>query len=174
MLEGDTTAAREDWRWPCHVSSLACSKAVCRQLKASIASDVVRGARAYPFQLAPSPSSSLPPKSDGRHLGREREGVKERPAPRALARSSEEGGSMRRSLLLMISRPWFLEDRSPKVTVEIGALSVGFSGLEEGRGRGQGVTNQETSKHVLAAAPNSLRRRTRKLWREAWKRRVSS
>ena len=70
---------------------------------------------------------------------------------------------MRRSLLLMISRPWFLEDRSPKVTVEIGALSVGFSGLEEGRGRGQGVTNQETSKHVLAAAPNSLRRRTRKL-----------
>ena len=83
---------------------------------------------------------------------------------------------MRRSLLLMISRPWFLEDRSPKVTVEIGALSVGFSGLEEGRGRGQGVTNQETSRHVLAAAaPNSLRRgRTRKLWREAWKRRVSS
>ena len=34
---------------------------------------------------------------------------------------------MRRSLLLMISRPGFLEDRSPKVTVEIGALSVGFS-----------------------------------------------
>ena len=33
---------------------------------------------------------------------------------------------MRRSLLLMISRFWFLEDRGPKVTVEIGALSVGF------------------------------------------------
>ena len=69
---------------------------------------------------------------------------------------------MRRSLLLMISRPWFLEGRNPKVTVEIGALSVGFS-ERKGLGRGQGVTNQETSRHVLAAAPNSLRRRTRKL-----------
>ena len=48
---------------------------------------------------------------------------------------------MRRSLLLMISRPWFLEDRSRKVTVEIGALSVGFS---ERKGRGARAGRDES------------------------------
>ena len=65
---------------------------------------------------------------------------------------------MRRSLLLMIFRPWFLEERDPKVTVEIGALPVGFSELKC-RARWQGVSNQETCRHILAAPQNSLRRR---------------
>ena len=44
---------------------------------------------------------------------------------------------MRRSLLLMISRPWFLEGRDPKVTAEIGAFfpSVSRSGRVGGAGK---------------------------------------
>ena len=48
---------------------------------------------------------------------------------------------MRRSLLLMISRPWFLEDRGPKVTVEISARAVGFS---ERKGRGARAGRDES------------------------------